>query len=591
DICTMFDEYCNIPLKHFIMAGIRDDGQLVRFTGPKEAATSEVLSKYIDLDGYQKWYTTGRVMPTPSPSYEESYPAHGDPGRPHMSSAYGGRRPYDRRRAQGIPGYDDEACYRTRKRQRGGLSGRRDVTLEDDLPAVQVVLSKKGIRVGNKEEVWKFCDQRFKNIQQTACKLIAKAWVKLIAPKKQSNHPYTGADAKAPDWWPKPWGTSRDEKVRHKEPDHLYKPERVYLLNHILHMITEPNQLQHKDIQKHGLNVSKLEEATFEALGSFFGDAENPNNAKKKPYLREIFKVARYEERYKNGEIDAEYECMVMAEDKVPDNYQSDDDEDDVPKDDDDSEQNSAPPNDPTPKTTDHGLLVAPSSEQSPAGNLQGGPFLGDLPVRGPQYHHQSSMMQPDLSSGHPNFAEGGSMGNQSAIQQAAAMPLPENFPDPHAPSRRPSLYASPSEYGSATTSGLYPSWQATNPPTTPSMYSSFDNQQQQAHQSGSYVHQQPVPLTQTPQYVEAASFDNMQRGSYDPGPTSIYRTASVPQGSVHSHSTQSFPNYLPQQHDPRSMSGPSLKIESLGRGQLHDEGGSSFEYAGNKNHTKRWNT
>lgn len=68
-------------------------------------------------------------------------------------------------------------------------------------------------------------------------------------------------------------------------------------------MITEPNHLQHKDIQKHGLNVSKLEEATFEALGSFFGDVENPNNAKKKPYLREIFKVARYEERYKNGEI------------------------------------------------------------------------------------------------------------------------------------------------------------------------------------------------------------------------------------------------------------------------------------------------
>lgn len=63
----MFDEYCNIPLKHFIMAGIRDDGQLVRFTGPKEAATSEVLSKYIDLDGYQKWYTTGRVMPSTNP--------------------------------------------------------------------------------------------------------------------------------------------------------------------------------------------------------------------------------------------------------------------------------------------------------------------------------------------------------------------------------------------------------------------------------------------------------------------------------------------------------------------------------------------
>lgn len=141
-----------------------------------------------------------------------------------MSSAYGGRRQYDRRRAGGLLAYDDDATYRTRKRQRGGLCGRRDTTVDDDLPAVQVVIAKRGIKIGNEEEVWKFCDQRFKNIQQTACKLIAKAWVKLIAPKKQSNHPYTGADAKAPDWWPKPWGASRDERVRHKEPDHLYKP-------------------------------------------------------------------------------------------------------------------------------------------------------------------------------------------------------------------------------------------------------------------------------------------------------------------------------------------------------------------------------
>lgn len=68
----MLDEYCNIPLKHFIMAGIRDDGQLVRFTGPKEAATSEVLSKYIDLEGYQKWYTTGRVMPSTKPNSDDT---------------------------------------------------------------------------------------------------------------------------------------------------------------------------------------------------------------------------------------------------------------------------------------------------------------------------------------------------------------------------------------------------------------------------------------------------------------------------------------------------------------------------------------
>jgi hypothetical protein len=122
-------------------------------------------------------------------------------------------------------------------------------------------------------------------------------------------------------------------------------------------------------------------------------------------------------------------------------------------------------------------------------------------------------------------------------------------------------------------------------------MYSSFDNQQQQAHQAGSFVHQHPVPLAQNPQYVEAASFDNMHRGSYDAGPASIYRAASVPQGSVHSHPPQGFPNYLPQQHDPRNLSGSNLKMESMGRGQLHDEGGSNFEYGGSKNHSKRWNT
>lgn len=77
----------------------------------------------------------------------------------------------------------------------------------------------------------------------------------------------------------------------------------MWLLNHILSMVTEPNRSQHRDIQKLNINVHELEKATYEALSSFFGDAENPNNAKKRPYLKEIFRVAKYEERYKNGEI------------------------------------------------------------------------------------------------------------------------------------------------------------------------------------------------------------------------------------------------------------------------------------------------
>ena len=68
-------------------------------------------------------------------------------------------------------------------------------------------------------------------------------------------------------------------------------------------MIVLPNAEQHPDIQKLNLNVAKLEEATNEVLSSFFVDKDAPNNAKKRPYLKEIFLLAKSEERYRNGEI------------------------------------------------------------------------------------------------------------------------------------------------------------------------------------------------------------------------------------------------------------------------------------------------
>jgi hypothetical protein len=85
------------------------------------------------------------------------------------------------------------------------------------------VMRRRRIQIQNSDELWKFYDERFKNCQQSACKLIAKAWIKAVEPKKQSTHPYTGSDEKAPGWWPKPWGNEKEHRVRHKEPDHLYK--------------------------------------------------------------------------------------------------------------------------------------------------------------------------------------------------------------------------------------------------------------------------------------------------------------------------------------------------------------------------------
>jgi hypothetical protein len=68
-------------------------------------------------------------------------------------------------------------------------------------------------------------------------------------------------------------------------------------------MIVQPVGKQCSAVQKLGLNVRKLEEVTMEAMSNWFNDKEHPENAAKRPFLKEIFKVAKAEERYLNGEI------------------------------------------------------------------------------------------------------------------------------------------------------------------------------------------------------------------------------------------------------------------------------------------------
>jgi len=147
-------------------------------------------------------------------------------------------------------------------------------------------------------------------------KVMGKAFIKLVEPKKQTHHPYTKGAPSAPSWWPLQVG---EDHVRHREPDHLYRKgmhdilprwtsangglERIKLLVHILRMIVQPYSKQHPSVQKGGLTVRKLEEVTNEAMSIFFNDTDHPQNRNKKAYLKEIFKVAKMEERYLNGEI------------------------------------------------------------------------------------------------------------------------------------------------------------------------------------------------------------------------------------------------------------------------------------------------
>lgn len=72
------------------------------------------------------------------------------------------------------------------------------------------------LAIGDRDAVTTFYMTRLRQMQQLMCKVVAKAWIKVIEPKKQSNFPYNRGDESKPNWWP--------ADVRHKEPDHLMKP-------------------------------------------------------------------------------------------------------------------------------------------------------------------------------------------------------------------------------------------------------------------------------------------------------------------------------------------------------------------------------
>lgn len=135
------------------------------------------------------------------------------------ASSSGGRRRHNSRRRQEVSD-DDGSGSASRKRKRGWYT---TVDQEDDTPLPMQVTKTQQLRIGDDGEVHKFYNTRFKDMQQSSCKVLGKAFVKMIEPKKQTHHPYTKGDEKRPPWWPP---TTGENCVRHREPDHLLKPGR-----------------------------------------------------------------------------------------------------------------------------------------------------------------------------------------------------------------------------------------------------------------------------------------------------------------------------------------------------------------------------
>lgn len=88
---------------------------------------------------------------------------------------------------------------------------------------------RTALKVGDEGRMKKYYEKAFDAFQQLNCRVIAKAFIKLVEPRKQVNHPYNGRKTAAgsspeqradpeltkPKWWP--------SGVTHKEPDHLLK--------------------------------------------------------------------------------------------------------------------------------------------------------------------------------------------------------------------------------------------------------------------------------------------------------------------------------------------------------------------------------
>lgn len=141
----------------------------------------------------------------------------------------------------------------------------------------------KALIIGDFNEVTAFLETRFRQLQQLVCKIVAKAWIKVIEPKKQTRYPYNRGEESKPVWWP--------DEVRHKEPDHLMKPERITLLMIMLRCGR--------------VLTNRLELATAEVAAFIPPDKIN--------LLREIYRVAREEERFRCNEIPADTRIFVAA--------------------------------------------------------------------------------------------------------------------------------------------------------------------------------------------------------------------------------------------------------------------------------------
>ncbi|OBT92686.1 hypothetical protein VE01_09686 [Pseudogymnoascus verrucosus] len=327
-INTALNEYCGIESTAYALAVIRPDGSIATFmsdevkTDPKYLFTPAFKNEFLVASGHAPLYPEigdsifKRECDAQMACVEVDYRTARYNVREFGGSSYRKRTPPRSHNAYDDDSSDSSMSPGSRKRLRATGTRSRDRAIPT-LPTRTISIGDDAAR----DDVYRQC---LKDMQQNGCKVLGKAWVKLLEPKKQSTYPYTKGASKRPPWWPAMTGPN---KIRHKEPDHLHKRERIILLMHILGLVV--NQDSKSQARLRGVTVAKLEEVTREAMATWFADREKPKNAEKRGFLTQLFRVLYNEERYRRGELDGS--ATVSVNDGAGTTDDDDDDEDSDP--------------------------------------------------------------------------------------------------------------------------------------------------------------------------------------------------------------------------------------------------------------------
>lgn len=168
--------------------------------------------------------------------------------------------------------------------------------------------------IGDAQKVTGYYEGALTHFLQLNCRVVAKAFIKFIEPRKQVRHPYNGGSAPGttgdpektrPEWWP--------SGVMHKEPDHLRKERMIYLrpwlLIYFLTLFsTDRIKLLIHIIRKlgsYGITADKL----MDVAGDTKRSLKHPSHIE---IIHEILQVRRMEERFERGEISADTVVYTM---------------------------------------------------------------------------------------------------------------------------------------------------------------------------------------------------------------------------------------------------------------------------------------